>query len=262
LDGIRFRRKLRLRRYETGEILTEETPVFLEIKQRVDRVTQKRRAVLPYREALRLCNWIDMAIGVVGLLSAISGLAFLLAGDPTTGILGISYQAINAVHTWSSLAAIVGVGAHMALHWKWMVSMTKQIFFPAEQRRASQHVPEMADGDAAGNGLSRRAFLIFGGAATAVAAAVVAGYQVLHASTAEASQSSNQLAAVQQESGVACPFGLVNDPYPGRCRHYRDSNGDGYCDYSVAGSGSNLSASGDESIGEGFSRRRSGVRQP
>ena len=55
-NGLKFRRKLRLRRYETGEIITEETPVFLEIKQRVDRVTQKRRAVLPYGEALRLCN--------------------------------------------------------------------------------------------------------------------------------------------------------------------------------------------------------------
>lgn len=54
--GLRFRRKLRLRRYETGEDLTEETPIFLEIKQRVDRVTQKRRAVLPYGKALRLCN--------------------------------------------------------------------------------------------------------------------------------------------------------------------------------------------------------------
>jgi SPX domain protein involved in polyphosphate accumulation len=54
--GLRFRRKLRLRRYETGEPLTEETPIFLEIKQRVDRVTQKRRAVLPYSQALRLCN--------------------------------------------------------------------------------------------------------------------------------------------------------------------------------------------------------------
>ena len=54
--GIRLRRKLRLRRYETGETLTEETPIFVEIKQRVDRVTQKRRVVLPYGEALRLCN--------------------------------------------------------------------------------------------------------------------------------------------------------------------------------------------------------------
>ncbi len=54
--GVRFRRKLRLRRYETGELLTEETPVFVEIKQRVDRVTQKRRVALPYGDALRLCN--------------------------------------------------------------------------------------------------------------------------------------------------------------------------------------------------------------
>ena len=54
--GIRYRRKLRLRRYETGETLTEDTPIFVEIKQRVDRVTQKRRAVLPYADAMRLCN--------------------------------------------------------------------------------------------------------------------------------------------------------------------------------------------------------------
>jgi len=30
--------------------------VFVEIKQRVNRVTQKRRSLLPYCEALRLCN--------------------------------------------------------------------------------------------------------------------------------------------------------------------------------------------------------------
>ncbi len=31
---------------------------------------------------------------------------------------------------------------------------------------------------------------------------------------------------------VACPFGYVNDPYPGRCGRYRDTNGNGYCDWS------------------------------
>jgi hypothetical protein len=55
-DGLKFRRKLRIRRYETGDLFTDESPVFLEIKQRYDRVTQKRRTVLPYRDALRLCN--------------------------------------------------------------------------------------------------------------------------------------------------------------------------------------------------------------
>ena len=54
--GIKFRRKLRIRLYGTGDVVTEETPVFVEIKQRIDRVTQKRRAMLPYAEALRLCQ--------------------------------------------------------------------------------------------------------------------------------------------------------------------------------------------------------------
>ncbi|MFN2195257.1 MAG: polyphosphate polymerase domain-containing protein [Anaerolineales bacterium] len=56
LDGIKFRRKLRIRRYENEAAFTEESPVFVEIKQRVDRVTQKRRILLPYAEALSLCN--------------------------------------------------------------------------------------------------------------------------------------------------------------------------------------------------------------
>ncbi len=56
IDGINIRRKLRIRRYESREPLTAESLVFVEIKQRVNRVTQKRRVVLPYCEALRLCD--------------------------------------------------------------------------------------------------------------------------------------------------------------------------------------------------------------
>jgi SPX domain protein involved in polyphosphate accumulation len=56
VDGIKFRRKLRIRRYETDQPLTANIPVFVEIKQRLDRVTQKRRIILPYGDAIRLCN--------------------------------------------------------------------------------------------------------------------------------------------------------------------------------------------------------------
>ena len=56
MDGIKFRRKLRIRHYQDGKALAADTPVFLEIKQRYDRVTQKRRTVLPYAQALELCN--------------------------------------------------------------------------------------------------------------------------------------------------------------------------------------------------------------
>lgn len=55
-NGVKFRRKLRLRRYGSADVFTDQTPVFVEIKQRIDRVTQKRRAILPYSSALHLCN--------------------------------------------------------------------------------------------------------------------------------------------------------------------------------------------------------------
>jgi len=56
VDGLRYRRKLRIRVYGYGPELRDDTSVMVEIKQRLDRVTQKRRAVLPYSQALRLCN--------------------------------------------------------------------------------------------------------------------------------------------------------------------------------------------------------------
>ncbi len=55
-NGIKYRRKLRIRYYPSEEEFNDQTPVFLEIKQRVDRATQKRRIVMPYSAALRLCN--------------------------------------------------------------------------------------------------------------------------------------------------------------------------------------------------------------
>ena len=56
VEGIKFRRKLRIRVYGEMASLTPQTPVFVEIKQRLDRVTQKRRILLPYQAALALCD--------------------------------------------------------------------------------------------------------------------------------------------------------------------------------------------------------------
>jgi len=33
----------------------------------------------------------------------------------------------DTLHTWSSIAMIAGVGAHLVLHWNWMVRMTKNL---------------------------------------------------------------------------------------------------------------------------------------
>jgi hypothetical protein len=56
IEGLKFRRKLRLRLYGLPEDCTDDTPVQIEIKQRVNRVTQKRRIALPYGVAQRWLN--------------------------------------------------------------------------------------------------------------------------------------------------------------------------------------------------------------
>jgi SPX domain protein involved in polyphosphate accumulation len=60
IEGLRFRRKLRIRNYGDRSSITEDSPVFVEIKQRVNRVTQKRRVRLPYHLARQLCDGREM----------------------------------------------------------------------------------------------------------------------------------------------------------------------------------------------------------
>ncbi|MFI2228681.1 polyphosphate polymerase domain-containing protein [Nocardia testacea] len=56
IEGLKFRRKLRMRLYGEPAECNDRTPVQIEIKQRVNRVTQKRRIALPYSAALRWLN--------------------------------------------------------------------------------------------------------------------------------------------------------------------------------------------------------------
>lgn len=56
IDGLRYRKKLRIRWYEDENGLNDDSIVFLEIKQRVDRVIQKRRIPITYKEARLFCD--------------------------------------------------------------------------------------------------------------------------------------------------------------------------------------------------------------
>lgn len=56
IEGLKFRRKLRIRLYGRPSDAVDETPVYVEIKQRVNRVTQKRRIQVPYGVARQLCD--------------------------------------------------------------------------------------------------------------------------------------------------------------------------------------------------------------
>ncbi len=54
IEGIRFRRKVRLRIYP-GDDITKVTMGAIEIKQRINKTVQKRRLELPLEQAERLC---------------------------------------------------------------------------------------------------------------------------------------------------------------------------------------------------------------
>ncbi|WP_240654436.1 polyphosphate polymerase domain-containing protein [Streptomyces sp. AcE210] len=56
IEGLKFRRKLRIRHYGNLDGVTDEASVCVEIKQRLNRVTQKRRITLPYGVARQLCD--------------------------------------------------------------------------------------------------------------------------------------------------------------------------------------------------------------
>jgi hypothetical protein len=211
----------------------------------------------------KLNFWVDVAIGIAGVISAVSGLVFLLPADQTGEILGISLRMWSTLHTWSSLAAVAGVGLHLVLHWKWALAMTRQMLPARRGLRGSVPASELVAAEAGGSPISRRAFLALGGMAAVATGLVAAGYRVLaDAASAEESQSSSLAAGTAQETGVACRFGLVNDPYPGRCRRYVDADGDGLCDYSVPGSGSYLAGNEGGGLEGGLSRGRGNWGRP
>jgi hypothetical protein len=63
IEGLKFRRKLRLRIYP-GEDIRKVNTGFVEIKQRINRTVQKKRVILPLEEALRLCNHAEVPKGL------------------------------------------------------------------------------------------------------------------------------------------------------------------------------------------------------
>ena len=79
---------------------------------------------------------IDVVIGLAFVLSALSGLVLFFAPSGYQGgrnlyyqqpVLFLNTQTWDVLHIWGSIAMISGVGAHLVLHWEWMVCMTKKL---------------------------------------------------------------------------------------------------------------------------------------
>jgi len=224
--------------------------------------------------------WLDVLIGIAFVASGMTGLVFLLPTGPGATFLGLAYALWSDLHTWSSLALIAGVGAHLVLHWKWISYMTRRRLGVAKPAMVRQPVPAgsvsvssmavLSPTTPQTGLLSRRSFLALGGGMAVWSGLVIVGLGTLarslrHAevsdvaatetgAVASATQTAlpeatviplQAVATAQPErqvleslTGVACRHGVVNDPYPGRCHSYVDRDGDGICDLSVPGSGS------------------------
>ena len=251
--------------------------------------------------------WVDVVIGAAFIVSALSGLVFLLpVSQGSLRVLGVSYRAWDTMHLWGSLAMIAGVLTHLVLHSKWIVCMTQRAF--GLDKRRSARETAACPVPATASVVSRRRFLTIGAGTLAVGALLaggnavlgavarvlesVAGEEGVDASTAKPRKAtdkgmvSEDATSVEADvpevdtaepvatneatepasagdgasleettptpeptveaavdptatpvpavtSCVACPRGLVNDPYPGRCRLYVDSDKDGLCDHSI-----------------------------
>jgi hypothetical protein len=88
---------------------------------------------------------IDVMIGLTFILSALSGIILFFAPSGYQGgrnpyymqpVLFLTTHGWNEVHTWSSISMIAGVGAHLVLHWTWMVCMTKRLLKSAWSPKA------------------------------------------------------------------------------------------------------------------------------
>jgi hypothetical protein len=81
---------------------------------------------------------VDLVIGISFIAAGVSGLVLLGAGGG--GFQGgrnpgyarelwlFSRWTWKAVHDWGGMVMIAGVLAHLLLHWKWMVCMTRNLF--------------------------------------------------------------------------------------------------------------------------------------
>ena len=245
--------------------------------------------------------WVDVAIGISFLASAVSGLVFFFDNGTGTTSLGLSFRVWDSLHTWGGMIMIAGVAAHLVLHWNWIVGMTKRMILPDRQRQKPAAAPacQLRPGEqgkpvaaaTTKKNMSRRAFMALGGSAAVTTCLVAAGCgawvvsrrggteseaaalpsptpvaddaaaPVSHAvdtaptavidsptptagsritSTSVPEMPTPVPTATAVTLGVACRKGMVDDPYPCRCRDYVDRDGDGICDLSVLGSGNTV----------------------
>ncbi len=91
--------------------------------------------------------WVDLATGVAFLLCAVTGIVFLFpsavhtAAGAAPTILFTPALWWHKVHDWSGVVMVAGTALHLALHAKWIVTMTRRTFGAKAGAAASRTAP-------------------------------------------------------------------------------------------------------------------------
>jgi hypothetical protein len=148
-----------------------------------------------------------------------------------------SYAAWRSVHVLASVLTLALVVAKIGLHWRWIAGVARRSIFPALHKPAQ---PDAALSAPAAMRVDRRDLLKLMGGVGVVA--LLAGVQALGSgddagaqasSTAQAEENTDTATGTSSQGStgsctVRCRKGCS---YPGHCRRYVDSNGNGLCDF-------------------------------
>jgi len=183
---------------------------------------------------------------------------------PLLGVQGIVSLTVAQVHSWASYLTLALLGTKLVLHWAWIKNAIRRHVtgVPVARKPVFQSAvltPVPATSENVRIIISRRRFLLIGCSAVGIAllasvnknqqaqgdpvapstgvvsddtASTVADTPAVTAEPAATSTAAPAAAATSQRVATRCPRGMVNDPYPGRCHHYVDKNGNGVCDLS------------------------------
>jgi hypothetical protein len=111
------------------------------VKSMFKRVTSGAARQLNPRARYNL--WLNMVTALSFFVCAASGCYFLFAGGSEGGrsldpMFLFSRFTWDMIHTWSGVVIIIAAILHFAIHWRWVVNVTKKVY-----TRAAQTAPAM-----------------------------------------------------------------------------------------------------------------------
>lgn len=86
--------------------------------------------------------WLDFVLAFSFMLTAVSGVVLLaITGIPVpeiaSGIL-LSQTAWDMIHTWAGIVMVITTIVHLAIHWRWVVNVSRKILFRSGSMRQAE----------------------------------------------------------------------------------------------------------------------------